>query len=194
MRGVMMKLNKIIKCFLIISLLFFYNGCQDNSKNIVISQDNEEVIELNFYGYKTEAINVVAIEEILQSFMKKYPNIKITYESVKGIEYYEILKKRLSSGNYDDIFMIDEDNLNELKDEQYFEDLSDLSTINNFNDLSLNQMYQDDGRILYIPTSISAFGLYCNLDLLNKHTKKFLKMRQNLKKYANILLIKELLL
>lgn len=189
-----MKLNKIIKCFLIISLLFFYNGCQDNSKNIVISQDNEEVIELNFYGYKTEAINVVAIEEILQSFMKKYPNIKITYESVKGIEYYEILKKRLSSGNYDDIFMIDEDNLNELKDEQYFEDLSDLSTINNFNDLSLNQMYQDDGRILYIPTSISAFGLYCNLDLLNKHKKKFLKMRQNLKKYANILLIKELLL
>lgn len=177
-----MKLNKIIKCFLIISLLFFYNGCQDNSKNIVISQDNEEVIELNFYGYKTEAINVVAIEEILQSFMKKYPNIKITYESVKGIEYYEILKKRLSSGNYDDIFMIDEDNLNELKDEQYFEDLSDLSTINNFNDLSLNQMYQDDGRILYIPTSISAFGLYCNLDLLNKYTKKVPKNEAEFKK------------
>ena len=117
-----MKLNRIIKYILIISLLFFYSGCQEKSKNIVISQDNEEVIELNFYGYKTEAINVVAIEEILQSFMKKYPNIKITYESVKGIEYYEILKKRLSSGNYDDIFMIDEDNLNDLKDEQYFED------------------------------------------------------------------------
>lgn len=177
-----MKLNRIIKYILIISLLFFYSGCQEKSKNIVISQDNEEVIELNFYGYKTEAINVVAIEEILQSFMKKYPNIKITYESVKGIEYYEILKKRLSSGNYDDIFMIDEDNLNDLKDEQYFEDLSDISTINNFNAISLNQMYEDNGKILYIPTSISAFGLYCNMDLLNKHSQKVPKNEAEFKK------------
>ena len=30
-------------------------------------------IELNFYGYKTEAINVVAIEEILQAYMIKIP-------------------------------------------------------------------------------------------------------------------------
>ncbi|WP_455682558.1 ABC transporter substrate-binding protein [Thomasclavelia sp.] len=177
-----MKINKIIKYILTFSLLFFYSGCQENSKNIVISQDNEEIIELNFYGYKTEAINVVAIEEILQSFMKKYPNIKITYESVKGIEYYEILKKRLSSGNYDDIFMIDEDNLNTLKEDQYFEDLSDISTINNFNEISLTQMYEDDGKILYLPTSISAFGLYCNMDLLNKYSQKVPKNEAEFKK------------
>ena len=104
---------KIISLFhylLVFLLIIFNTSCQAKSINIVDTNNNDQ-IELNFYGYKTEAINVVAIEEILQAYMDKNPNITITYESVKGTEYYEILKKRLASNNYDDIFMIDEDNL-----------------------------------------------------------------------------------
>lgn len=171
---------KIISLFhylLVFLLIIFNTSCQAKSINIVDTNNNDQ-IELNFYGYKTEAINVVAIEEILQAYMDKNPNITITYESVKGTEYYEILKKRLASNNYDDIFMIDEDNLQQLTNYNYFEDLSKLKTIKNFNTNSLEQMVQPDNTIPYIPTSISAFGLYCNLDLLEKHHQSVPKNNQ----------------
>lgn len=171
---------KIISLFhylLVFLLIIFNTSCQAKSINIVDTNNNDQ-IELNFYGYKTEAINVVAIEEILQAYMDKNPNITITYESVKGTEYYEILKKRLASNNYDDIFMIDEDNLQQLTNYNYFEDLSKLKTIKNFNTNSLEQMMQPDNTIPYIPTSISAFGLYCNLDLLEKHHQSVPKNNQ----------------
>lgn len=74
--------------------------------------------------------------------------------------------------------MIDEDNLQQLTNYNYFEDLSKLKTIKNFNTNSLEQMVQPDNTIPYIPTSISAFGLYCNLDLLEKHHQSVPKNNQ----------------
>lgn len=171
------KATSLFYSSLALLLMIFNTGCQDKSINIV-DTNNTKQIELNFYGYKSEAINVIAIEEILQDYMSENPNITITYESVKGIEYYEVLKKRLASSNYDDIFMIDEDNLRELSKYNYFEDLSTLKTINSFNTKSLEQMIQADNTIPYIPTTISAFGLYCNLDLLEKHHQSVPKNNQ----------------
>lgn len=50
-------------------------------------------------------------------------------------------------------------------------DLSDLSTLEHFSPLAKSQM-SANGTIFYLPTSISAFGLYCNLDLLKLHEQK----------------------
>lgn len=110
-----MKLRRLIKGFLTINLFLMCIGCQDKSKNIIVNNEDQETINLRFYGYKSEAINVVAIEDSLQDYMKENPHIKITYESVKGIEYYNVLEKRLKSGHYDDIFMIDEDHFTRIK-------------------------------------------------------------------------------
>lgn len=179
-----MKLKQMISKCLIVSLLIICIGCQDKSKNVVIDNNNEEeIINLKFYGYKSEAINVVAIENSLQAYMKENPNVKITYESVKGVEYYNILQKRLKNGHYDDIFMIDEDHLQEFKSDGYFADLSDLSTISHFNEMSLNQMKEESGSIYYVPSTISAFGLYCNMDLLKKHGQK---VPQNEKEFMQV--------
>lgn len=167
-----MKLRRLIKGVLTINLFLMCIGCQDKSKNIIVNNEDQETINLRFYGYKSEAINVVAIEDSLQDYMKENPHIKITYESVKGIEYYNVLEKRLKSGHYDDIFMIDEDHLQELKSSGYFADLSDLSTISHFSQKSIDQMKENDGKIYYVPSTISAFGLYCNMDLLNKYHQK----------------------
>lgn len=150
-------------------LVIFMCGCQKNSRNTVVSQHQSDQIELKFFGFKTEAVNVQAIEEILQDYMKENPHINITYESVKGVEYYDILSKRITSGNLDDIFMIDEDNLKKWKHSGIFEDLGDLSSISNYSTISYEQMKQSDGSIPFVPTSISAFGLYCNMDLLKQH-------------------------
>ena len=155
-----------------ISLCLFLvavTGCQNTSSNTVVPPMETDKVELKFFGYKTEAVNVAAIEEILQDYMKENEHVNITYESYKGMGYYEVLSKRLSSGNHDDIFMIDEDNLRKWKDSGVFEDLSNLSSISNYNTKSYDQMKQSDGTIPYVPISISAFGLYCNMDLLRQH-------------------------
>lgn len=183
MKGYEEIMKKIINGFIALSLMLLCNGCQKKAQNNIIHNDKEETINLKFYGYKTEAINVVAIEESLQSYMKKHPNIKITYESVKGVEYYNILEKRLNSENSDDIYMIDEDHLQQYKGKGYFEDLSDLSTIKSFSDTSLEQMKEKNGEIYYVPTSISAFGLYCNLDILKAHNQK---VPQNEKEFFDV--------
>ena len=66
---------KIISLFhylLVFLLIIFNTSCQAKSINIVDTNNNDQ-IELNFYGYKTEAINVVAIEEIYKLIWIKIP-------------------------------------------------------------------------------------------------------------------------
>ena len=125
-------------------------------------------------GYKYEAINVAAIEDSLRSFMQKNERISITYEGIKGVDYYDVLNKRIDTKNGDDIFMVDQASVLALEKKGTLADLSDLSTINNFSDLVRNQMNAND-TLQYVPTSISAFGLYCNEDLLKKHKQKIPK-------------------
>ena len=47
-------------------------------------------------------------------------------------------------------------------------DLSGLATIENYTDEMLSQMREQE-HIYWVPTTVSVFGLYCNLDLLQKH-------------------------
>ena len=91
--------------------------------------------KLTFFGYKYEAINVTAIEDSLRDFMQENEHISITYEGIKGVDYYEVLDKRISTKNGN------------------------------------------------VPTSISAFGLYCNEDLLKKHKQKIPK---NLQEFMDV--------
>ena len=126
-------------------------------------------VSLTFFGYKYEPLNVLAIEKALRDYMAEHPQTAIAYESIKGRDYYTALGKRLASGNGDDIFMVDQATLLSLDKPSQLADLSDLSTISSFNALVKSQMSADDGKLYYVPTSISAFGLYCNLELLTEH-------------------------
>ena len=59
--------------------------------------------------------NVTVIEEILSDFMKENPGIRVSYESLKGNEYYEALGKRFDAGKGDDVFMVNHDILLEMQ-------------------------------------------------------------------------------
>lgn len=158
-----------------LTLALLTGGCaQPRGENIVFkdeSQAQKPQVSLTFFGYKYEALNVMAIEDALHGFMDRYPEITISYDGIKSPEYFDVLEKRLSSGNGDDIFMVDHERVLELQEKGVLADLSDLSTIDSFSDLAKSQM-RADGVIDYLPTSISAFGLYCNLDLLKAHGQK----------------------
>ncbi len=162
------------KRFMAFALLFLLllGGCsRQQGENIVIhdsSRANGPQISLTFFGYKYEALNVVAIEDALHGFMDVHPEVNISYDGIKSPEYFDVLDKRLSTGNGDDIFMVDHERVLELREQGALADLSDLTTIDSFSDLARSQMSAGK-EIDYLPTSISAFGLYCNLDLLEAH-------------------------
>ena len=149
-------------------------GCSFN-RNIEfdagVKNENGETTKLSFFGYKYEPLNVEAIERALHGFMDENPGINVSYDSIKSTPYFEILDRRLATGNGDDIFMVDHARALELDKASLLADLGDLSTLDSFCTLAQNQM-RVGGRIVYVPTSISAFGLYCNIDLLKRHGQK----------------------
>lgn len=160
----------VLACMLL--MIGILCGCKkQQSENIVLNQSKEtktSQAELTFFGFKYEALNVKAIENALHSFMEKNPDITISYDGIKSPAYFDVLEKRLNTGNGDDIIMVDHAWALELEKQNRLADLSDLSTLDQFSDLAKSQM-SINGKISYLPTSISAFGLYCNLDLLKEH-------------------------
>ena len=165
-------LAMMLLCLLLAGLLC---GCSARqSENLVREHalpDDTPQTELTFFGFKYEALNVLAIEEALHGFMALNPDINIAYDGIKSPEYFEVLEKRLSTGNGDDIIMVDHERAQALAAQGMLADLSDICDLDCYSALARSQMIAD-GTIDYLPTSISAFGLYCNLDMLKAHGQK----------------------
>lgn len=150
-------------------LLLAAAGCGGTGSVVTIEDPDREITTITFFGNKYEPENVEVIEEIISGFMEENPDIRISYESLKGTEYYDALEKRMKAGKGDDVFMVNHDILLEL--EGQVADLSGLRTITGFTERMLDQM-EENGKIFWVPTTVSAFGLYCNMDLLEEHGQK----------------------
>lgn len=146
-------------------------GCSTGNKVVNYEMPYENVTTISFFGNKYEPENVTVIEEILSDFMEENPGIRVSYESLKGNEYYEALEKRIDAGKGDDVFMVNHDVLLKMQDKGQLVDLSGLNTIQDYSDRMLSQM-DEDGKIYWVPTTVSAFGLYCNKKLLKEHKQK----------------------
>ena len=147
-------------------------GCSSNSTDKVqtVGEEKKEQVTLTFFGNKADESNVHVIESIMSSFMKDHPNIVITYESIKGTDYYDTLNKRMENGTGDDIFMVNHDTMLELHAKGQVADLTGLSTIDSYTEAQKNQFVSEDG-IFWLPTTVSSFGLYCNMDMLKEHNQ-----------------------
>lgn len=146
-------------------------GCGNGNMVVSYQENEEEVIDITFFGNKYEPENVTVIEEIISGFMKENPQIRVSYESIKGNEYYEALGKRMAAGRGDDVFMVNHDILLELEQQGKVMELSGLDTLSEYTEQMLGQM-EEDGKIYWVPTTVSAFGLFCNLDLMKKHRQE----------------------
>ena len=147
-------------------------GCSSNSTDKVqtVGEEKKEQVTLTFFGNKADESNVHVIESIMSSFMKDHPNIVITYESIKGTYYYDTLNKRMENGTGDDIFMVNHDTMLELHAKGQVADLTGLSTIDSYTEAQKHQFVSEDG-IFWLPTTVSSFGLYCNMDMLKEHNQ-----------------------
>ena len=130
---------------------------------------NKSNIQLTFFGFKWETENVLTIESLMTEFINDSKTVNILYESIKGREYFRALKKQMETNNGHDIFMVSQDILPALARQGHLVELSDLPELKNYSEPALSQIRDAKGSVWALPTSISAFGLYCNLDLLKKH-------------------------
>lgn len=110
------------------------------------------------------------MEELITEFMKENKDIKVVYESMKGTEYYEVLKKRMLSGNGDDVFMVNHDTGRILKEKDLLVNLADSPVVSQYGDITKDQITDLSGRVYMLPMSVSMSGLYCNMDLLAENS------------------------
>ncbi len=156
----------------ILIIIFVFTAC--SNKNEVVSYDRSSDVNytLSFFGNKHEAANVKVIEQILTDYMEENKEVTISYESIKGDDYFSALKNREQAGKLDDIFMVNHDTMLEFSKNDSLADLTELAENVSFSEIVKNQMRSLDGKIYWVPTIVSAFGLYCNMELLEKHGQK----------------------
>lgn len=177
-----MRKTFLLAACLLLLLPCLLTSCASRRSEVHSKPGNqsERRIKLTFFGNKYEARNVKVIEQILSAYMKEHPNVSISYESAKGNAYFALLDKRLGTGNADDIFMVNHDVVLRYGAQGALKDLSVLPELDRFSALSLSQMRDASGSVYYVPTTISAFGLYCNLDLLEAHRQPVPSNRQEM--------------
>lgn len=107
------------KIFILFLTAAFLSGCLAGcgNRNQVVYYENtaQDIVTITFFGNKYEPENVEVIKRILTAFMDENPDIRVSYESLKGNAYYDALKKRMASGKGDDVFMVNHDILLELE-------------------------------------------------------------------------------
>lgn len=158
-------------------------GYMTNTDKSIIVTDKPQVTKITFFGNKYKETNVKVIDDIIKGFMKKNPGIEVKYEGLKGGEYYEVLRKRMETGNGDDVFVVDSDTMRILENNHQLADLSGASVIKKYSDLVKNQITNSDGTVYMLPTTVSMFGLYCNMNLLKEHNKA---VPQNMSEFEDI--------
>lgn len=161
-------------------------GCSTGNQVVNYELPYENITTITFFGNKYEPENVMVIEQIISDFMKENPGIRVSYESLKGSEYFEALEKRMDAGKGDDVFMVNHDVLLSMQAGGQLADLSGISTISDFSSRMLRQMDEpgDEGsKIYWVPTTVSGFGLYCNEDLLKEHKQK---VPENLQEWRQV--------
>lgn len=132
-------------------------------------QSSDDSVKVSFFGFKADAVNLTAIENAIHAFVEVNPGIEIAYEGLKGTQYGEAFEIRLENDNLDDIFMVHHDDVLRLAPEGKLADLSELSTIDGFSEMAKTQFTEADGSIYFLPTAISTYAMYVNLDLLKEN-------------------------
>jgi raffinose/stachyose/melibiose transport system substrate-binding protein len=174
-----MKMKRISGLFFAVCLsACLFTGCVKDAASdmsMVYIEDSEdagsetEEVDLTFFGFKADAMNLTAIESALQAYMQENPSVRISYEGLKSSDYWDTLELRIENDTLDNLFMVHHDDVIELRKEGKLADLSDLSTISNFSEMARSQFVEEDGSVYFLPTQISTFNLYINLDLLKEY-------------------------
>lgn len=120
---------------------------------------NGEEVTVNILQYKVEIQE--ALQEAIDLYHEKYPNVTINLETVGGGDSVDtVYKSRAASGNMPDIFnAAGPESCETYMD--YLEDLSDQPWVEHANSGMLN-LDTIDGKVYGMPVTTEAMGLIAN--------------------------------
>lgn len=124
-----MKKTTSMILVLVLTLSMLWGCGQADGTVVTVDSGGKGKTTLNFFANKWEENNVRVMEKLITEFMKENKDIKVVYESMKGNEYYEVLKKRMLSGNGDDVFMVNHDTSRILKGKDLLVNLADSPVV-----------------------------------------------------------------
>lgn len=123
---------------------------KDLKADIKILTDRTDIVDTTYKGYA-------------DSFMKEYPNIKVTYEAIT--DYAESVTLRLTNGDWGDICFIP-DSVEKSEMPNYFIPLGDYSTLNGIYNFVTAKTY--DNKVYGIPNGGTAGGIAYNKKVWEK--------------------------
>ncbi len=143
---------------------FFHRGNQNVEYDISELQPR---IILNFLSFQYDADSKSTLEQLLSRYSEWHPDQLVSYEGIPLAEYGAVLGQRLKMKSADDVFMVSPVLARRYAAEGLLAPLTELPTLKAYRPEVLEQMSMA-GDIWYATTSIGAFGLFCNLDMLER--------------------------
>lgn len=162
---------KKLLLLVILAQCFFVSGFYFPRGNQNVEYDDAALspqVLLTFLGVQYPFENKASIERILNEYSKSHPNILISYEGVPLRTYSYVLKQRVKTNSVDDVFMVPPVHARRSMPEGVLADLSGLPVLSAYRQEVLSQM-RTDGTVPYVVNSLGAFGLFCNLDMLDRN-------------------------
>ena len=153
----------LCQCFFLFGF-FFPKGNQNTEYD---SAALHPQILLTVLGFQYTSENKSGVERVLNLYAEAHPDVLISYEGIPLSSYFQILNQRIKVGSADDVFMVSPERARGYLAEGHLLDLSGAVTLPSFRPDVLAQMRMD-GAVPYMTNSLGAFGLFCNLKLLNR--------------------------
>lgn len=147
-----------------LSGFFFHRGNQNTELDV---RELRPQLILTFLGVRHSIDNRFMLGQVLGRYAQRHPEQFISYESISPAEYGRVLGKRLKVDCADDIFVVSPPMARYFEAEDRLASLTYIPSLSGYRRDVLEQMRMD-GEVRYIPIGLGAFGLFCNLDLLER--------------------------
>lgn len=121
--------------------------------------ETEESVTIKYFGWTNAD---TSLTESFDSFMQKYPNVKIEYDLVPNDQYMTVLKTKILGGESPDVFaMLVGTNLEQYAEAGYIADISSEPYLKDFGKSALDTTIYK-GKVYGIPLKINASGVFYN--------------------------------
>jgi multiple sugar transport system substrate-binding protein len=129
------------------------------------NSSGSEQVEITLNGWGASPEEEELLQQTLDEFMKKYPNIKVKYEVISE-QYMDVIKTRLIGGQAGDVFYLDSSEAEALFAQNVLEPLNGYITdefdIGDIEEPLLNAFKGEDGNYYGFPKDSSTLVLFYN--------------------------------
>lgn len=146
-------------------LFLFMTGCSSSAD----PQGSGDQVELKL-GFYSSGASDAKMQELIDGFMKKHPNIKVTTETAPYGQFFQKLDTRIAAGNAPDLWLSDGVLVAKYAERGAIKDLTEWidKDLNKEDYYGLDFNKDAEGRYWAVPQGIQIGVLFYNKDLFDQ--------------------------